>query len=107
MSWLCAYPGAKRWRTMHLNRRLVAIFLAALPIAGSPCFIVRPGLAQQLTPVPTATLVGPICPEQDTVIVTNSTAGATLLLQVNSNEHGRRSAVSGDVSLAVDAPTHL
>jgi hypothetical protein len=91
---------------MHFTR-LVTISLAArFIIAAGPCPIIIPALAQQPTSETPATLVGPICPSQNTITV-NTTVEATLSLQINGKDQEKRSAAPGEVSLDVPDPTHL
>jgi hypothetical protein len=92
---------------MHLHERIIAISLITLVVTASSCFLIIPGQAQQLTSATPATLVGPICPGQNSVTVENSAAGATLALQINNKEQGHRSGAAGEVSLDIADPPHL
>jgi hypothetical protein len=87
--------------------KLMTISLAALFIAAaSPCRFIVAALAQQPTSGTSATLVGPICPGQNTVTVI-TTAEATLGLQINGKGQATRSAAAGEVSLDVPDPVQL
>jgi hypothetical protein len=92
---------------MYWGGRILAISLATLLAAASPCSLTISSQAQQLTPATPATLVGPICPGQNSVTVENSAGGATLVLQINNKEQGRRSGGAGRVSLDIADPPHL
>jgi len=78
---------------------------AAMLMSGSLC-LMPPGWAQQPSSA-AATLVGPICPDQKSVLVSDSTAGATLVLRINDAEQGRGTGASGQVSLDVAPPGRL
>lgn len=91
---------------MHFAK-LMTISLAALFIAAaSPWPFIVAALAQQPTSGTSATLVGPICPGQNTVTVI-TTAETTLGLQINGKGQATRSAAAGEVSLDVSDPAQL
>jgi outer membrane protein assembly factor BamB len=85
---------------------MAAVLSLAALVTANPCFV-SPGLTQQATSAPTTTLVGPICPDQGSVVVAHSTAGATLVLRINDQESARRSGASGEVSFEIPGQTHL
>jgi hypothetical protein len=88
------------------SRILSSIILITIFAAGNLC-LGSPGSAQQPSSSSAPTLVGPICPDQKSVMVSNSTAGATLTLQINDSEHGRAIGAPGEISLVVALPAHL
>src|SRR5271154_556300 len=91
---------------MHFAK-LMTIFLAGIFIAAaSPCPLIVAALAQQPTSGTFATLVGPICPGQDTVTVITTTEAA-LGLQINGKGQATRSVAAGEVSLDVPDPAQL
>ncbi|PWT77688.1 MAG: hypothetical protein C5B58_16420 [Acidobacteria bacterium] len=69
-------------------------------------YVASPGLTQGPA-VSAPTIVGPICPDQSSVIVSNTSSGATLALRINNLEHSHSVAGPGDVSLGIAPPTHL
>lgn len=92
---------------MHFSERFFSIFLVGFSIATTFYFATASGQAQQVSPPLAATLVGPICPGQSSVTIENSTAGADLVLQINSREQGHVSGAAGDVSISVGEAVQL
>jgi hypothetical protein len=84
------------------STQAIAFVLIALLVAGG-AYQMRPGWAQQFLPV----LVGPICPEQKSVQVSNSIGGATLVLKVNDTEYGHSAGQAGNVYLEVGPPARF
>jgi hypothetical protein len=104
---LYVLPAMAEGEAMDLSRQVARISLTLLLSAGGLYPIVLPGSAQLPTPASLAILVGPICPGQNSVTVSNSTIGATLILQINSKDQGSRSAALGEVSLEIPDTEHL